>query len=77
MKTDWHSAETETVLAHLGDSLEESIAHHRLILNLLLQKEADLPSELGKLFKDASNAYMAMSESVIQKSLLARSGDIK
>jgi hypothetical protein len=77
MKTNVASAETETVLALLTDSLRESIADHKRILDLLLQEEADLPLELGQLFDEASKAYKAMSESVNSKYLLARGRNIK
>lgn len=77
MKTNWQNAETETVLALLSDSLKETMADHQLILELLLQRKAELPLELGELLEDASNAYMAMSESVSQKFLLARCRHVK
>lgn len=77
MTVKWHNAETETVLALLSDSLKESLADHQDILELLLQRKVELPLELGELLEDASNAYMAMSESISQKFLLARCRDVK
>jgi hypothetical protein len=77
MRTQVASAERDTVLALLGDSVRESIADHKRILDLLLQADTDVPLELGQLFEEAGNAYKAMSESISRKSLLARSRDIE
>jgi hypothetical protein len=71
MTTDWNTAEAETVIALFRDSLKDSIADHRMILELLMQRQAELPDDLGAdlsdLLEDASNVYMAMSESVSRK----------
>jgi len=72
MKTDWKNAETQTVIALFRDSLKDSIADHQLILDLLLQRQVELPLDFGELLEDASNVYMAMSESVSQKFLISR-----
>jgi len=72
MKNDWKSAETETVMALLRDSLRDSIADHQLILDLLMQREVELPPDLGELLEDASNAYMGMSETVSTQFLTSR-----
>jgi hypothetical protein len=74
MKADWQTAETQTVIALFRDSLKDSIADHQRILDLLLQRQVE-PLELGDLsvlLEDASNVYMAMSESVSQKFLISR-----
>ena len=42
------------------------------MLDVLLQRRAELPLELGELFEDASNAYMEMSERISQRFLSAR-----
>ncbi len=71
MKTDWKTAEVETVIALFRDSLRDSIADHRTILELLMQRGDELPDDIGgdlsDLLEDASNVYMAMSESVSRK----------
>lgn len=71
MTTDWKTAEAETVIALIRDSLKESIADHRMIVELLMQRQAELEGDLGAdlsdLLEDASNVYMAMSESVSRK----------
>lgn len=69
MNTDWQSA--EAVVARLRDSLRDAIADHQKILDFLLQRNVepiDL-SDLSVVLEDASNMYMAMSESVCQKLL--------
>jgi hypothetical protein len=71
MRKDWQTAETDTVLALLTDSLKESIADHQVILDLLLQRQTELPLALVQLLKDASRAYMAMSESLSRRFLLS------
>jgi hypothetical protein len=77
MRKDWQTAETDTVLALLTDSLKESIADHQEILDLLLAREIELPPSLSKLLEDASSAYMALSESVKRKRLLSRCGNVE
>jgi hypothetical protein len=76
MKTDWKNAEAETVFALFRDSLKDSIADHQMILDLLIQRQVELPldfgGDLGELLEDASNVYMAMSESISQKFLMSR-----
>lgn len=70
MKTDWQTAEAETVIALFRDSLRDSIADHQLILDLLLQRKFELPldlADLSELLENASDVYMAMSESVSKK----------
>ncbi len=69
----WRSAETKIVLDGLSKSLRQALADHQMMLDVLLQRRAELPLELGELFEDASNAYMEMSESVSRKFLIARS----
>jgi hypothetical protein len=71
MRKNWETAETDTVLALLTDSLKESIADHQLILDLLLERQIELPLALGELLKDASKAYMAMCENVSRKFLVS------
>ncbi len=68
----WRSAETKIVLDGLSNSLRQALADHQMMLDVLLQRRAELPLELGELFEDASNAYMEMSESVSRKFLIAR-----
>ncbi len=68
----WRSAETKIVLDGLSKSLRQALADHQMMLDVLLQRRAELPLELGELFEDASNAYMEMSESVSRKFLIAR-----
>ena len=48
------------------------LADHQTMLDVLLQRRAELPLELGELFEDASNAYMEMSERISQRFLSAR-----
>jgi hypothetical protein len=75
MKTDWQTAETETVIALFRDSLKDAIADHQLILDLLLQRQVELPVDLGglgELLQDTSGVYMEMSESVSQKLLISQ-----
>jgi hypothetical protein len=75
MKTDWQTAETETVIALFRDSLKDAIADHQLILDLLLQRQVELPVDLGglgDLLQDTSGVYMEMSESVSQKLLISQ-----
>jgi hypothetical protein len=67
------AAETKIVLDELSNSLRQALADHQMMLDVLLQRRAELPLELGELFEDASNAYMEMSESVSRKFLIARS----
>jgi hypothetical protein len=70
MKTDWQTAEAETVIALFRDSLKDTVADHKLILDLLLQRQVELSLDLGdlsELLQDASDVYMAMSESVSRK----------
>jgi len=71
MKTDWKTAEAETVISLFRDSLKDSIADHRMILELLMQRQDELSQDvlgdLSYLLEDASNNYMAMSESVTRK----------
>ncbi len=68
----WRSAETKIVLEGLSSSLRQALADHQMMLDVLLQRRAEIPLELGELFEDASNAYMEMSESVSRKFLIAR-----
>jgi hypothetical protein len=68
----WRSAETKIVLDGLSNSLRHALADHQMMLDVLLQRRAEIPLELGELFEDASNAYMEMSESVSRKFLIAR-----
>ena len=68
----WRAAETKTILDELSSSLRRSLADHQVMLDVLLERRAELPLELGELFEDASNAYMEMSESVSQNFLTAR-----
>lgn len=71
MTTNWKTAEAETVITLFRDSLKDSIADHRMILELLMQRQdelsQDVVGDLGDLLEDASNIYMAMSESVSRK----------
>ena len=67
----WRSAETKIVLEYFN-SLRQALADHQTMLDVLLQRRAEIPLELGELFEDASNAYMEMSESVSRKFLIAR-----
>ncbi len=68
----WRSAETKTILAELSRSVRQALAEHQMMLDVLLQRRAELPLDLGEIFEDASNAYMEMSESVSRKFLIAR-----
>jgi len=69
--TDWKTAEAETVIAGFRESVKNSIADHRMILELLMERQDELPEDLGAdlsdLLEDVSNIYMAMSESVSRK----------
>lgn len=76
-KAAWRAAETKTVLDELSSSLRRALADHQMLLDILLQRRAELPLELGELFEDASNAYMEMSESVSQKFLIKRSSPVE
>jgi len=75
-KAAWRAAETKTVLDELSNSLRRALADHQMMLDILLQRRAELPLELGELFEDASNAYMEMSESVSQKFLIKRGSPV-
>lgn len=68
----WRSAETSVVLEGLSNSLRQALADHQMMLDILLQRRAEIPLELGELFEDASNAYMEMSESISRKFLVSR-----
>lgn len=75
MKTDWQNAEAETVIALFRNSLKDSIADHQKILDLLLLRPGELSldlAELSELLEDASNVYMAMSESVSRNFPISR-----
>jgi hypothetical protein len=71
-KTAWPSAETEVLLATLTKSLRQGLADHQSLLEILLERQADLPLALGELLEDAGNAYIEMSESVSRRFLTAR-----
>lgn len=71
-KALWRAAETKAILEELSNSLRRSLADHQTMLDVLLQRRAELPLELGELFEDASNAYMEMSERISQRFLSAR-----
>jgi len=70
--SQWRTAETQTILKQLSDSLRQALADHQAMLGILLQRRAELPLEIGELFEDAGNAYMEMSERVSQKFLVGR-----
>jgi hypothetical protein len=70
--TTWRSAETQAVLDELSNSLRQALADHQMMLDVLLQRRAEIPLEIGEIFEDASNAYMEMSENVSRKFLIAR-----
>jgi hypothetical protein len=76
-KAAWRAAETKTVLDELSSSLRKALADHQMMLDILLQRRAELPLELGELFEDASNAYMEMSESVSLKFLIRRGSPLE
>ncbi len=70
--SQWRTAETQTILDQLSDSLRQALADHQAMLGVLLQRHVELPLEIGELFEDAGNAYVEMSERVSQKFLIAR-----
>ena len=76
-KAAWRGAETKAVLDELSTSLRKALADHQMLLDILLQRRADLPLELGELFEDASNAYVEMSESVSLKFLIRPGGPLE
>jgi hypothetical protein len=68
----WNSADTSALLDALSKSLRRALLDHQSMLDILLQRQAELPLSLGELLEDASNAYMEMSESVSRQFLNAR-----
>jgi hypothetical protein len=71
-QTAWHSADSTALLDTLSKSLRRALLDHQSMLDILLQRRAELPLSLGELLEDASNAYMEMSESVSRQFLNAR-----
>jgi hypothetical protein len=73
----WRSAETKIVIEGLSNSLRQTLADHQMMLDVLLQRRAEIPLELGELFEDASNAYMEMSENISRKFLISRNRNLQ